>query len=129
MILKTYARMFTENLDVSLDLLKKLVGREPDIRFKFRDLEICAIGDFCVVAGSSESLAPYRSSQGPIVVDNLEQTQSMLEKAGAVITVAPSTSDTGTFLYVRHLDGAEVEYVQWKPELVERIINSPTTNC
>ncbi|MDR3728148.1 MAG: VOC family protein [Terracidiphilus sp.] len=123
MILKTYARIFTVDIEVSLDLLRKLVGREPDLRFAFRDLEIAAIGDFCVVAGPAASLAQYRSSQGPIVVDNLEETQSLLLAAGAKITVPPSESDSGVFLYARHPDGVDVEYVQWKPELVKRILS------
>jgi hypothetical protein len=123
MILKTYARIFTEDIEVSLSLLRNLVGREPDLRFAFRDLEIAAIGDFCVVAGPSTSLAQYRSSQGPIVVDNLEETQSLLLAAGATITVPTSKSDTGIFLYARHPDGVDVEYVQWKPDLVKRILS------
>jgi hypothetical protein len=93
MILKTDARIFTEDIEASLKLFKKLVDKEPDLRFAFRDLEIAAIGDFCIVAGPSASLAPYRSSQEPIVVDNLEETRLLLLTAGATITIPPSESD------------------------------------
>jgi hypothetical protein len=30
--------------------------------------------------------------------------------------------ETGRFLYARHADGAEIEYVEWTPDLVQRII-------
>ncbi|MEU8513878.1 hypothetical protein AB0C76_20150 [Kitasatospora sp. NPDC048722] len=32
---------------------------------------------------------------------------------------------TGSYLYARHADGAEVEYVQWEPELVARFLGRP----
>jgi hypothetical protein len=34
---------------------------------------------------------------------------------------------TGTMLYARHPDGVSVEYVQWLPELVARIIERKAT--
>jgi hypothetical protein len=47
----------------------------------------------------------------------------MLAAHGGHITVAESTSEAGRFLYARHADGAEVEYVQWRPEVIERILD------
>lgn len=122
MILKTYARVFTNDLPDSLPLFQQLVGREPDIRFTFGGWEIVAIGDILLIGGTEEALAPIRHSYGPLVVDNLEATQQQLEQAGAVITQAISTTPTGTMLYARHADGIVMEYVQWTPELVKQIL-------
>lgn len=58
-ILKTYARVFINDMDGSLKVLRELVGRDPDLRDPFGELEISAIGDFCVVAGTDEALKRY----------------------------------------------------------------------
>ena len=44
MILKIYARFFTNDTDKSLKLLQVILGREPDYRFTMGDLEITGIG-------------------------------------------------------------------------------------
>jgi predicted enzyme related to lactoylglutathione lyase len=123
MILKTYARVFTQDLPSALALFEQLIGREPDIRFTFNDWEIVAIGDILLVGGTEESLAPIRGSQGPLIVTDLGETQRLLEQAGAIITQPPVPTPTGMMLYARHPDGNSVEYVQWLSELVARIID------
>lgn len=122
MILKTYARIFTNNMAHTLPIFQQLIGREPDIQFIYGDWEIVAIGDILLVAGDEETLAPIRNSHGPIIVDNLAQTQVLLQKEGAIITHPPTSTPTGTMLYARHPDGTSIEYVEWTPELVARII-------
>ena len=122
MILKTYARVFTTDLAASLPLFEQLVGREPDLRFTFGEWEIVALGDLLLVGGTAEALAPIRASHGPLVVDDLAATQQQLLQAGAVITQPISPVPTGMMLYARHRDGTVMEYVQWTPDLVKRII-------
>lgn len=124
MILKTYLRLFTEDLDQSLVLLEQLVGRGPDYRFQMPELhlEIAGIGDFCVTAGTAAVLKPLRASQGPLVVDDLVATEALLVAGGAVVTKPVAESATGHYFYVRHPDGSEIEYVQWNPDLVKRLI-------
>lgn len=122
MILKTYARIFTQDVAASLALFEQLTGCAPDIHFTFGEWELVAIGDILLVGGTEEALAPIRNSYGPLIVDDLAHTRHVLEQAGAVITQPPTPTPTGTMLYARHPDGSSVEYVQWLPELVERII-------
>lgn len=126
MILKTYLRVFTENVEQSLALLQQLVGREVDMRFKMPadGLEIVAIGDFCLVGGAAEVLAPIRACQGPLIVDDLTATTAALLAGGAEITKPEAQSPSGRYLYARHPDGTLVEYVQWKPELVQQFITA-----
>lgn len=122
MILKTYARVFTQDVATSLPVFQHLVGRGPDIHFTFGEWEIVAIGDILLIGGTDEALAPIRHSYGPLVVDDLEATQQQLVQAGAVITQAISPTPTGTMLYARHPGGIVMEYVQWTPALVKQII-------
>ncbi|WP_375419263.1 VOC family protein [uncultured Hymenobacter sp.] len=122
MILKTYARVFTNDLAASLPLFQQLIGREPDVRFTYGEWEIVGIGDILLVAGTDEALAPIRGSYGPLIVDDLAATQLQLEQAGAVIVQPAAVGPTGTLLYARHPDGSTVEYLQFTPELVKQII-------
>ncbi|MEU3960910.1 VOC family protein [Streptomyces buecherae] len=121
-ILKTYARLWTDSLDGALPLLRELTGAEPDLRLGFEAVELAAIGDFLVIAGPAEERAKYAHASATVVVDDLDACQATLTAAGATLTTPLAAGPTGRFLYARHADGAEVEYVEWVPELVQRII-------
>lgn len=125
MILKTYTRIFTTDLDASLSLLQAIHGTKPHMRFPFGDLSLAAIGDVLVVAGSEDALAPLRGSHGPWIVDDLEQTRSQLLALRAEILRDIEAVPTGTMLYARHPDGTVVEYVQWNADLVDEHIRAP----
>ena len=124
MILKTYARIFTTDMDKSLEFLQALVGVVPDYRFTMKEigLEIAGIADFCVVAGHPEKLLAVRASQGPLIVDDLNQTKALLMAHGATIAKPDAESETGRYFYAVHPDGSEIEYVEWKPELRIRVL-------
>lgn len=142
MILKTYARLFVRSLDDALPVLEALVGRPADLRFWSDDpkllcplvgnnndlpaevlvVEQAAIGDFLVIAGSDSALDIARKAAGPVIVDDLQRTTELVVSAGADVVIPATTVSTGVFNYIRHSDGSLVEYVQWKPELVSKII-------
>lgn len=121
-ILKTYARLWADDLDQALPLLEELTGEQPHLRMAFQEIALAAIGDFLVIAGPAEERARYSLASATVVVDDLEALQASLKSAEATIT-APATGDpTGRFLHARHAGGAEIEYVEWTPDLVRRII-------
>jgi hypothetical protein len=125
MILKTYTRIFTTSIDLTLRTLKAVHGREPHLDFVFGDWRIVALGDVLVVGGTEESLAPIRGSFGPWIVEDIEGTRSQLLDLGAEIISDLEDVPTGRMMYMRHADGTVVEYVQWNSELIERLINAP----
>ncbi|WP_371783653.1 VOC family protein [Streptosporangium subroseum] len=120
-ILRTYARLWVDDLGRALPLLRELVGREPDIRFAFDNVKAAAIGHFLVIEVPLEERAKYPAS-ATVVVSDLDELTRQLAAHGGRITVPETRSETGRFLYARHADGAEVEYVEWTPDLVQRII-------
>lgn len=121
-ILKTYARLFVSSLDESLPFLEALVGKPADLRFAFGKSELAAIGDLLVIAGPPEETDQYRNATGPLIVSDLDEVEALLKQHGGVVIQPQTEVPTGINLYARHADGAKVEYVQWRPELVERII-------
>ncbi|GAA2712521.1 VOC family protein [Micromonospora olivasterospora] len=121
-ILKTYARLWADDLDASLPLLRTLVDAEPDLRFAFGAIELAAIGDFLVIAGPAEERARYGHASATVIVDDLDAVVDEVTAEGGEVTTPEATSPTGRYVYVRHAGGAEIEYVEWMPELVDRII-------
>ncbi|AXB42940.1 VOC family protein [Amycolatopsis albispora] len=121
-IRKTYARLWADRLDDALPLLRELTGAEPDLRLAFHAVELAAIGDFLVIAGPAEERAKYAHATATVVVDDLGELQRTLAAAGAAITTPETAGPTGRFLYARHRDGAEIEYVEWVPDLAGRIL-------
>ncbi|AHH16339.1 VOC family protein [Nocardia nova] len=118
---KTYARVLTNDLKDTVGVLRELVGRDPDFEVTFGRFDIALIGDFCVVAGTDEALDRYRGTVGPVIVADLDATVTLLEGAGAEVTVAPFEGPAGRGFLVRHPDGVEFEYVQFRPELARRV--------
>lgn len=121
-ILKTYARLFVSSLDEALPFLERLVGRPADLRFAFHNLELAAIGDFLVISGAAEEVEKHRGETGPLIVTDLDEVKALVLEFGGEIVQPRQEVPTGHNLYARHADGSVVEYVQWKPELVKRII-------
>ncbi|MFF6906432.1 VOC family protein [Streptomyces sp. NPDC012389] len=121
-ILKTCARLWTDDLDQALPLLEELTGEQPHLRLAFHEVALAAIGSFLVIAGPAEERARYAHASATVVVDDLDALQATLDSAGAAVTTPVTGGPTGRFLYARHADGAEVEYVEWTPDLVRRVI-------
>ncbi|MCX4501534.1 VOC family protein [Streptomyces anulatus] len=121
-ILKTYARLWADDLDQALPLLEELTGEQPHLRMAFQEIALAAIGDFLVIAGPAAERARYSHASATVVVDDLEALQVSLKSAEATITAPATGGPTGRFLYARHAGGAEIEYVEWTPDLVRRII-------
>ncbi|SCD70303.1 glyoxalase [Streptomyces sp. DvalAA-19] len=121
-VLKTYARLWTDDLDQALPLLEELTGEEPHLRLAFEQVALAAIGNFLVIAGPAEERARYSHASATVVVDDLDALLATLTSAGATVTTPTTGGPTGRFLYAHHADGAEIEYVEWTPELVRRII-------
>ncbi|MFL4904253.1 VOC family protein [Streptomyces sp. MMS24-I2-30] len=123
-ILKTYARLWSDDLDQALPLLQQLTGEQPHLRLAFESIGLAAIGDFLVIAGPAEERAKYDHATATVVVEDLDALQATLKSADATITTPATEGPTGRFLYARHADGAGVEYVQWNDELVSKIIRA-----
>jgi len=123
MILKTYTRIITSDLDASLKPLKLLVGRDPDLRIPLPDIgvELVAIGDFFIIAGAADAIASFHNVLGPVIVDDLEATQTLLEQGGAEITAPSREVSTGRLMFSRHPDGTVIEWLEWRSDIWKQV--------
>ncbi len=124
-VLKTYARVFVADLDESLPLYETLVGASADLRFAFERAELAAVGDFLLIAGADDDVETYRSTVGPVIVDDLDALIALITGTSAAVVIGESHSATGRFAYLRHPDGAVLEYVEWSPEIVATVFATP----
>lgn len=128
MILKTYTRFFTNDPHKTLAAHQLLHGGVPHMHLQMNEWTLIGIGDVLIVGGSSQSLAPILSSQGPIVVDDLDAARQALLNGGARIMRDIESSPTGRYLYAIHADGNIVEYAEWRDELREKWYEVPRAN-
>ena len=125
MILKTYTRVLTTDIEATVATLKAVHGTEPHFRFDYDPLTLVGIGDVLAIGGTDAALEPIRGSFGPWIVDDIEATKGMLLANGASVLQDVKDITNGRMMYMLHADGSVVEYVEWTPELVERHILAP----
>ncbi|WP_288814027.1 VOC family protein [Gordonia hongkongensis] len=124
-VLKTYARIFVADLDEPLPLYETIVGASADLRFTFEKAELAAVGNFLLIAGADDDVEAYRSTVGPVIVDDLDALISQVSGEAGAEVIGESESTTGRFAYLRHTDGAVLEYVQWSREVAEAVLGTP----
>jgi hypothetical protein len=117
-ILRTFARVYADRLDDVVSALQAVSGEPVQLRFALPNgLELAAVGDVLVVAGDREVLAPYRSTQATVIVDDLDECRRRVEAAGGVVVRGPKDVPTGRNLTAELPTGIRIEYVQWHAEL------------
>ncbi|AKB31533.1 hypothetical protein MSSIH_0843 [Methanosarcina siciliae HI350] len=75
-------------------------------------LELAQIGNILRIAGSDETLKPFRSTRTTFLVDSLDEFRVLLEEKGAEIIRGPDKVPTGRNMTVEHPDGSVIEYVE-----------------
>ncbi|MFL0418611.1 VOC family protein [Sphingomonas sp. 179-I 2A4 NHS] len=125
MILKTYTRIFTTDLEGTVATLKAVHGTEPHFRLDFDPWTLVGIGDVLAVGGTDEALEPIRGSLGPWIVEDIDDAKAKLLANGASVVRDIEDVPTGRMMYIKHADGSVVEYVQWTPELAEQHVFAP----
>ncbi len=120
MIREVLTRVFVPPAEFrpTVEFYKRLTGGRCTLHFPFpeRQLELAAVSSaaasFLVIAGTPESLAPFKATALTVVVENLEQTAQDLLLAGAEQLAPIVAVPTGYQARFRHPDGLVVELVQ-----------------
>jgi hypothetical protein len=124
MILKTYARVLTNDLDASLKALREIVGGDLAFKAAFGRFEIGLIGDFCIVAGSEDALGRFLGTVGPVIIDDLDAALATVSELGAELTMAPFEGPIGRGFLARHADGVEYEYMRLRPDVSRLVLKT-----
>ncbi|MFF1404467.1 hypothetical protein [Streptomyces sp. NPDC058294] len=114
-VLATFARVYVDDLEAALPTFVELTGEQPRLRFTYRGLDLATVGDYLLLAGSEEALAPYRGTHATTVVESIDHILRITERHGGEILEGPDEVPTGRNLTVRHPGGATIEYVQFHP--------------
>jgi predicted enzyme related to lactoylglutathione lyase len=125
MILKTYTRILTTDLESTVATLKAVHGTDPHFMFNYDPLTLVGIGDVLVIGGTDGALEPIHGSFGPWIVEDIDDAKGKLLANGASVVQDIKDISNGRMMYMKHADGTVVEYVQWTPELIERHIFAP----
>ncbi|MEV4065284.1 VOC family protein [Nonomuraea dietziae] len=104
-------------LEASVEFYQRLQRVEADARFDFPEagLRLATVGAFLVIEGDTEALAPFRSTTGTLLVDDVVPYHDRLVAEGAEIIFPLQQVPTGAGFNARHPDGTVVEYVHHRP--------------
>lgn len=78
MILRSYSRILTTDLETTVEALKAVHVTDPHLRFSFDPWTLVGIGDVLAVGGTDETLEPTRSSHGPWIVKDVDDMKTKL---------------------------------------------------
>lgn len=113
-------RVFIEpgELEGSVNFYEQLQGIVADAGFPFpgAGLRLAMVGAFLLIEGSPEALAPFTSTTGTLLVDDVRPYYDKLVAAGAKIIFPLQVVPTGAAFNAIHPDGTVVEYVHHRPD-------------
>ncbi|MCX5207862.1 VOC family protein [Kitasatospora sp. NBC_00240] len=102
-------------LEPGIGFYERLQGVTADARFAFGALRLATVGAFLLIEGPEAELAPFRSTTGTLLVDDVRPYHDRLVAAGAEIVFPFQEVPTGAGFNARHPDGTVVEYVHHRP--------------
>ncbi|MGH8881675.1 MAG: VOC family protein, partial [Stackebrandtia sp.] len=107
-----FARLYASAVDTSLPVLRDLLGTEPALRFNYLDLELAGIGDFLLVTGTPQALAPVTSTHVTHLVGDLDAALRRVSEHGGECVSGPNQVPTGRNATVTLPGGPRIEFVE-----------------
>ncbi|GAA2799177.1 VOC family protein [Saccharopolyspora taberi] len=116
---RTFIRVFVgaDELETTTAWYERLLGVERDMHMPYpeKDLALTAVGGFLIIAGTDESLAPFRATVGTQLVADIWPYVEFFRAQGAEFVQEPFRAPVGEGFTVRHPDGSVIEYVHHRP--------------
>lgn len=105
-------------LERSVAFYEQLQGVVADAGFPFPEagLRLAMVGAFLLIEGSVQALAPFTSTTGTLLVDDVQPYYDKLVAAGARIIFPLQVVPTGAAFNAVHPDGSVIEYVHHRPD-------------
>lgn len=122
-VLRTYARIWSTDLDASLALFEAVTGHQEQFRFAFGNVTVSLLDDVQITAGPQEEIDTFKQVTATLVVDDLDATLGAATTAGGVVTFGPEIGPIARYAMVLGPDGTHVEYSQWTaPDLIAALL-------
>ena len=101
-------------IDAAVAFYEALLGQERRLAFDYpeHDLRLAQVASILFIAGTDDSLAPFRATGATFMVEDLDAFAAHLPTTGSTIVAAAKPVPTGRNMLVRHPDGMLVEYVE-----------------
>ena len=114
-ILLILTRIYINEIDSAVKFYEDLSGEKCSSRFEYKEagLEIARVNNFLIIAGTDESLAPFRSTQATILTDSLTEIRDFHLRNGGSVVRDIQKVPTGLNMTVKHNDGTIIEYVEF----------------
>jgi len=114
-IKQTLSRIYVNEIDSAIDFYEKLTGEKCSNRFEYNSvrLELAKVGNFLIIAGSDDSIKPFKETSTSVVVDSISEYKKYLLQHGGKIIRDIQIVPTGLNMTVKHEDGAVIEYVEF----------------
>lgn len=112
--LASFARICVTDLDAALVALA--ASGVSDVRLRFghaTGLQLALVGDILVLAGPDDIIAPFRSTDVTIIVDDLDDAIAAARSAAAEIVRGSAEQEVGRNVTVAFPGGPIIEYVEW----------------
>jgi len=105
-------------LEARVAFYEQLQGVVADAGFPFPEagLRLAMVGAFLLIEGAPDKLAPFTSTTGTLLVDDVQPYYDRLVAAGAQIIFPLQVVPTGAAFNAVHPDGTVVEYVHHRPD-------------
>lgn len=105
-------------LEASVRFYEDLQDVKAEAGFPFPEagLRLAMVGAFLLIEGAPEALAPFTSTTGTLLVDDVRPYYDKLVAAGAEIIFPLQVVPTGAAFNAVHPDGTVVEYVHHRPD-------------
>ncbi|MCI2421224.1 hypothetical protein MOQ72_27660 [Saccharopolyspora sp. K220] len=116
---RTFVRVFVaqEEHESTTAWYERLLGVERDMVLPYpeKDLALTAVGGFLIIAGTDESLAPFRQTVGTLLVADIGPYEQRFQQEGLEFVQQRFQAPVGEGFTVRHPDGTVIEYVHHRP--------------
>jgi predicted enzyme related to lactoylglutathione lyase len=113
-VLKTFTRLYVDNLDLALPFYENIYGVKTQRRFTYPHLnvEVATVGDLMLLAGPKDACKSLSSIKATFIVDSLAEFLAYFNDVGIRVIRGPQQVPTGKNMTVQHSDGVLIEYVE-----------------
>jgi predicted enzyme related to lactoylglutathione lyase len=103
-----------DQFETAVSFHEELIGQKARLRFDYPayNLKLAQVASILFIAGTEDSLAPFRATHASFMVDDIQSFARHLPSVGAEIVRPPKDVPTGWNMLVRHPDGSLIEYVE-----------------